>query len=86
MSRYEVPEPVINSPFDEPTPYWHIVGGEQPVRRDGRRPAMYFYRDPKFCLGRALPNEVALDRIRSRERFSSMPIIRLRCSAGCESS
>ncbi len=47
MSRYEVPEPIINSPFDEPTSYWHIVEGEQPVRRDGRRPAMYFYRDPK---------------------------------------
>ncbi len=29
LSRYEVPEPMINSPFDEPTSYWHIVEGEQ---------------------------------------------------------
>lgn len=47
MSGYEVPEPILNSPFDEPTEHWHIVEGEQPERRPGRRPAMYFYRDPK---------------------------------------
>ncbi|BFU95288.1 MAG: hypothetical protein NTNFB02_20100 [Nitrospira sp.] len=47
MSGYEVPEPILNSPFDEPTEHWHIVEGETPERRPGRRPAMYFYRDPK---------------------------------------
>lgn len=47
MSGYEVPEPILNSPFDEPTEHWHIVEGETPERRTGRRPAMYFYRDPK---------------------------------------
>ncbi|WHZ21912.1 MAG: Type III restriction-modification enzyme, helicase subunit [Nitrospira sp.] len=47
MSGYEVPEPILNSPFDEPQAHWHIVEGEQPERRAGRRPAMYFYRDPK---------------------------------------
>jgi type III restriction enzyme len=47
MSGYEVPDPILNSPFDEPTEHWHIVEGEQPERRPGRRPAMYFYRDPK---------------------------------------
>jgi type III restriction enzyme len=47
MSGYEVPEPILNSPFDEPSEHWHIVEGEQPERRAGRRPAMYFYRDPK---------------------------------------
>lgn len=47
MSGYETPEPILNSPFDEPSEHWHIVEGEQPERRPGRRPATYFYRDPK---------------------------------------
>ncbi len=51
MSGYEVPEPILNSPFDEPTEHWHIVEGETPERRPGRRSAMYFYRDPKAKPG-----------------------------------
>ncbi len=47
MSAYEVPQPILNSPFEEPQEHWHIVEGETPERRPGRRPAMYFYRDPK---------------------------------------
>jgi type III restriction enzyme len=47
VNRFEVPEPILNSPFDEPKAHWHIVEGEEPVQRPGRRPAMYFYRDPK---------------------------------------
>ncbi len=47
MSAYEVPQPILNSPFAEPQGHWHIVEGETPSRKPGRRPAMYFYRDPK---------------------------------------
>lgn len=47
MSAYEVPQPILNSPFEEPQEHWHIVEGETPEQRAGRRPAMYFYRDPK---------------------------------------
>ena len=47
MSAYEVPQPILNSPFEEPQEHWHIVEGETPEQRPGRRPAMYFYRDPK---------------------------------------
>jgi len=47
MSSYEVPEPIINSPFDEPQQHWHIEEGKDAELRSGRRPAMYFYRDPK---------------------------------------
>ena len=47
MTAYEVPEPILNSPFDEPAWHWHIVEGETPERRAGRRSAIYFYRDPK---------------------------------------
>src|SRR5438093_7477056 len=44
---FEVPEPIINSPFDEPQWHWNIIEGETPEKRAGRRPAFYFYRDPK---------------------------------------
>jgi type III restriction enzyme len=47
VSNYEVPQPILNSPFDEPKEHWHIVEGEPPDQRSGRRPAMYYYRDPK---------------------------------------
>ena len=47
MSAYEVSQPILNSPFGEPQEHWHIVEGEMPSRKPGRRPAMYFYRDPK---------------------------------------
>lgn len=47
MSSYEVPQPILNAPFEEPTQHWHIVEGEAPQCLPGRRPAMYFYRDPK---------------------------------------
>lgn len=44
---FEVPAPILNSPFDEPAEHWHIVEGETPEKRPGRRPAVYYYRDPK---------------------------------------
>ena len=47
MPDYEVPEPILNSPFDEPREHWYIAEGEPPERRSGRRMAMYYYRDPK---------------------------------------
>jgi type III restriction enzyme len=46
VSDFEVLEPIINGPFDEPTQHWHIEEGKSPELRAGRRPAMYFYRDP----------------------------------------
>jgi type III restriction enzyme len=47
MNGLEVAEPILNSPFEEPAEHWHIVEGESPERRPGRRPAIYYYRDPK---------------------------------------
>ena len=73
MSGYEVPEPILNSPFEEPREHWHIVEGEAPERRPGRRPAMYFYRDPKAPPGKYAGSEVGtaielklVNRIRSQ--------------------
>ena len=47
MSSFEVEEPILNSPFDEPTEHWQIEEGKPPKRAAGRRQAGYFYRDPR---------------------------------------
>ena len=44
---YEVPEPILNRPYEAPQAHWRIVEGETPVKVPGRRKAVYFYRDPK---------------------------------------
>ncbi len=46
MNAHEVPEPILNSPFEAPKEHWRITEFEPPVRRTGRRPAMYSYRRP----------------------------------------
>ena len=47
MAEYEVPEPIMNSPYEKPALHWLIKEGESPVQEEGRRRAGYFYRDPK---------------------------------------
>ena len=44
--QFEVPEPIICSPYEEPGWHWHLEEGRDPEKRDKRRPASYFYRDP----------------------------------------
>jgi len=46
MSSYEVPQPILNSPFDPPAEHWHIVEGEPPERRQGRRKAAASFTNP----------------------------------------
>jgi type III restriction enzyme len=45
-ANYEVPEPVLNSPYDEPQLYWEIEEGQPPEPKRGRRTAHYYYPDP----------------------------------------
>ena len=42
MAGYEVPNPILNSPFKEPKQHWYIEEGHDPDLRDGRRPAVVF--------------------------------------------
>jgi len=42
MSSYEVSEPIINPPYEKPNCYWYIQEGEEPQRREGRRPPIVF--------------------------------------------
>jgi type III restriction enzyme len=42
MSEFEVAEPILNSPFEEPGYYWYIREGETPEKCEGRRPAFVF--------------------------------------------
>ena len=37
MSNFEVSEPILNSPYDEPAEHWYIEEGEEPKRLPGRR-------------------------------------------------
>ncbi len=41
-TAYEVPEPILNSPFEEPAHHWYIREGQQPELRPGRRPALVY--------------------------------------------
>lgn len=50
MSNYEVPNPILNSPYEEPREHWRIEQGVPAVRAAGRRPASYFYRDPRAVM------------------------------------
>lgn len=45
-TSFEVDEPILTSPFEEPGEHWVIEDGKPPERKKGRRPAGYFYRDP----------------------------------------
>ena len=47
---FEVPTPILNSPFVEPDQYWDLREGEPPERLSGRRPAGYWYRDPRSSV------------------------------------
>ncbi len=47
MSSFEVDTPILCSPYAEPAEHWWIEEGRMPERREGRRPAGYWYRDPK---------------------------------------
>ena len=42
MSSYEVPEPILNTPFDDPGEYWYIEQGKQAQRRKGRCASVVF--------------------------------------------
>ncbi len=47
MTLNEVPKPIINIPYKEPTCHWRIEKGEPPVLVEGRREARYYYRPPQ---------------------------------------
>jgi len=42
MNSFEVPEPILNAPFEEPAYHWYIREGEEPQKRSGRRPAIVY--------------------------------------------
>lgn len=44
--KQAVDEPVLNSPYDEPTAYWRYRN-DVPEKMPGRRPAMYWYQSKK---------------------------------------
>lgn len=47
MSNFEVPNPILNSPYEEPLEHWYLEEEKLPEQRQGRRPAGYYYKDPR---------------------------------------
>lgn len=47
MNEFEVETPILNSPYESPGEHWDIEHGRPAIRAQGRRPAVYYYRDPK---------------------------------------
>ena len=39
MADFEVPNPILNRPFDEPAEYWQIEEGKPPLFAPGHEPA-----------------------------------------------
>lgn len=39
---YEVPDPILNSPYEEPAAHWYIREGHPPEKRPGRRPSLVY--------------------------------------------
>jgi type III restriction enzyme len=48
---FEVPTPILCSPYEPPCEHWLIEEGRDPLRQGGRRPALYFYRPPGQQVG-----------------------------------
>jgi type III restriction enzyme len=46
MTNFEVPQPIINTPYEEPRVHWRISEGIPPLLVEGRRPASYYYKPP----------------------------------------
>src|SRR3989442_999981 len=49
-ASFEVDEPILSSPYEEPTGHWVIEEGKLPEQQAGRRAAGYFYRDPSVPM------------------------------------
>lgn len=78
----EVPEPIINSPYAEPTHHWQVAVGKSPVKAEGRRPAYYFYRVPEGAgTGRKNKRQAELlgeTDVGSQEELGQVNLIRQR--------
>jgi hypothetical protein len=42
VNTFEVPQPILNSPFAEPAHHWCIREGGEPQMNAGRRPAIAY--------------------------------------------
>jgi hypothetical protein len=72
MSEFEVPEPILNSPYEEPREYWILEEGKAAEKGQGRRPSEYFYRPPSANGDSAAGTRIPLDLVNLvRERVKA---------------
>src|SRR5262245_21782341 len=74
---FEVQQPIICSPYEEPGEHWVIREGEEPELRAGRRAPVYYYRDPSAAGDDAIGQPIEMTLVSLvRERVASW------CAAG----
>jgi type III restriction enzyme len=72
MTEFEVPEPILNSPFEEPREYWILEEGRSAEKGQGRRPSAYFYRPPSADGERTAGTRISLELVNLvRERVKA---------------
>ncbi len=71
--NFEVETPILNSAFDEPARHWRFFDDAPARAEDGRRPAHYFYRDPRTATVHAdAGTQIELELVnRIRDRLSA---------------
>jgi type III restriction enzyme len=73
MSNYEVPQPILNSPYEEPAEYWDLRADAPPVRQPGRRPSFYYYKPPNV-----LPDSESAEGVGTRIELKLVNLVRER--------
>lgn len=69
MMNFEVSEPILNSPYEQPQYHWVLEPGNEPVKAPGRRKAGYYYRDPNAPIGE--------DEAESRGQYVELTLVNL---------
>lgn len=82
MSEFEVPDPILNSPYEEPRLFWNLVQGEAPEKREGRRASEYYFRAPS----KATEDGVEEARPETRIQLILVNRIREKVRAWCSAS
>lgn len=68
MSSFEVPSPILNSPFEEPKEHWLIREGEAPQQLPGRRPSLVFV--PRDERGPTIPWDLSDGTLKASTTYS----------------
>ena len=66
MANYEVPNPILNSPFEEPKQHWYIEEGHDPDLRGSAAGRGVPAARPADAVGFIRRHAAAIERVRHR--------------------